>query len=211
MAIISGINVPKDVIRSVFQNLDPASLRECSKVCKVFREIALNENFLKSLFPNVTLPKGMTIQQWLLQSIHNEKDLLKCLTQFAKKRGTEKEKISLKLSSASGESILVNFYVCNTEPSNPIQLKIIFYYQILEPEKKELPGSSVILGNVNTDFDIQTLGAFINTHGIGKKRKQLPATKPAPSRNTFAMGAATAALSIAAVVGRVFFSKSNNE
>jgi hypothetical protein len=82
MTIISGINVPKDVIRLIFQDFDLASLRTSSKVCKVFREIALNENFLKSLFPDVVLPKGITIQQWLLQSIHNRRDLLKCMEHY---------------------------------------------------------------------------------------------------------------------------------
>ena len=79
MTTISGIIVPKDVIRLIFQaSDDPASLRECSKVCKVFREIALNENILMSLFPDVVMPKGMTIQQWFLQGIHDRSDLLKC-------------------------------------------------------------------------------------------------------------------------------------
>jgi len=210
MAIISGITVPKEVIRLIFTKMDPASLRVSSKVIKVFREIALDENLLKRLFPAVVLPKGMTIQQWLLQSIHSEEDLFKCLRQYMKKRGTAKEGLSLKLSSSSGESILVNYHVFDAVTSNGVPKKMGFFKcQTLEADTKELPVGSVILGSVHADIDTQKLRTVIDSKMFSYKK--LPATKPAPGNNIFVMGAAAAALSIAAVVGCVFFSKSNNQ
>jgi hypothetical protein len=82
MTIIGSLEVPNEVTCSIFRKLDHASLRQCSRVCKVFRELAHDENCLKSLFPDVVLPKGITIQQWFLQGIHDRNDLLKCAEHY---------------------------------------------------------------------------------------------------------------------------------
>jgi hypothetical protein len=224
MTTISGINVPKDVIRLIFQaSDDPASLRECSKVCKVFREIALDENFLKSLFPDVVLPRGKTIQQWLLQNIHNEKDLLKCIEYYVNKAVAEKAILSLNIKSPSDAVIQVTLGALLSHETRIIaELKTsnavlpareipsdLIAFEPLDPGTKALSSGTVIIGNAHEDFNLQRLLGKIKMIYLKACVNKLLAPEPASSR-ALTIGVA-AAVSIAAVVGWLFFSKSNNE
>jgi uncharacterized protein YegP (UPF0339 family) len=223
MTTISGIIVPKDVIRLIFQaSDDPASLRECSKVCKVFREIALNENFLKRLFPDAVVPRGKTIEQWVLQNIHNEKDLLKCIEHYVSKAVAEKGILTLKITTPNDAVIQVDLGALLSHknriiavlkasndvlPARAIRSDLITF-EPLDPGTQALSSGTVIIRNAHEDFNPQRLLGAIKTIHLKACVNKLLA--PEPSSRALTIGIA-AAVSIAAVVGWVFFSKSNNE
>jgi hypothetical protein len=69
--------IPKEILGLVFQSAGPEIVRTCCLVNKEWRSIALSNNVLANLFSEVVLPEGMTRQEWLLQGIHSEEDLLK--------------------------------------------------------------------------------------------------------------------------------------
>jgi len=226
MTTISGIIVPKDVIRLIFQaSDDPASLRECSKVCKVFREIALNENILMSLFPDVVMPKGMTIQQWFLQGIHDRSDLLKCAEYYLSLAAQDKPiflRISTPLNaelwiSTDGTATVSETRVwCNKDLLPVVRASFCQQSQNYRLNRGWL---SVILRNVGDNFDRQKLlsGIHSTLNKVDLKSlralryNKLNATKPASDSRALPIGVA-AALTIAAVVAFVYcFSRSNNE
>ncbi len=224
MTTISGIHVPKDVIRLIFQaSDDPASLRECSKVCKVFREIALDENFLNRLFPDAVVPRGKTIKQWVLQNIHNEKDLLKCIEHYVSKAVAETRNSYFKdyytltmqfiqvdlgaLLSHKNRIIAVLKASNDVLPARAIPSDLIAF-EPLDPGTKALSSGTVQIKNAHEDFNPQRLLGEIKTIYLKACVNKLLAPEPAYSR-ALSIGAA-AAFTIAAV-GFVFFTRSNNE
>ncbi len=64
MTIISNVNVTKDVIGVIFEKLDPSSLRDCSRACRVFKEVA--ERLLQKM------PR-----EWIMKNIHSQDDVLR--------------------------------------------------------------------------------------------------------------------------------------
>jgi hypothetical protein len=102
----NNIYVPKEILINVFSHLSTSGLMSCSRVNKAFRQLALNKMLLESRFPNIALPEGVTIQQWFLQSIHSQDDLMKCIEYYFS--GIPKRQvIALTFSSPLGASLEV--------------------------------------------------------------------------------------------------------
>ncbi|MGD0664829.1 MAG: F-box protein [Rhabdochlamydiaceae bacterium] len=102
----NNIYVPKEVLFNVFSCLSTSDLMSCSRVNQAFRQIALNKMLLESRFPSIALPEGVTIQQWFLQSIHSQDDLMKCIEHYFS-RIPNRQVIALRFSSPLGTSLEV--------------------------------------------------------------------------------------------------------
>jgi len=77
--------IPKEILGLIFQSAGAETVRTCRLVNKEWRSIALSNNVLANLFSEVVLPEGMTRQEWLLEAIHSEEDLLKIFKYSCKK------------------------------------------------------------------------------------------------------------------------------
>lgn len=207
MTIISNVNVTKDVIGVIFEKLDPSSLRDCSRACRVFKEVA--ERLLQKM------PR-----EWIMKNIHSQDDVLRYVAYRFKQVAAGKD-ISFRIKTPSGAALIMNLGYGAKAFENRTQTIIgaddvvlpakqpmdgAFIFNPLSKGWKQLPMGSITAPNVrfNDIGDLITSIELIYNRLCGDVSAAQKRDAEESKDSAFALGvaAATTFMTLAAMVVR---------